>query len=171
MEKINSIWNHPLYQSHYRKIAQLEKDRIFCCHGITHLLDVARNAWILNLERGYGFDKEVIYGAALLHDIGKDLQYTEKIPHEIAGEEIARQILEDLSLVGGETCSEKVTFTPTERDEILVAIRGHRRQQEGASLLASLLYESDKASRCCFSCEAEQECNWKKEKKNMEIKI
>ena len=53
---------------------------------MSHLLDVARIAYIRNLEKGYGFRKDVIYAAAVLHDIGKALQYEEKVPHEIAGE-------------------------------------------------------------------------------------
>ena len=59
---------------------------------MSHLLDVARIAYIRNLEKGYGFRKDVIYAAAVLHDIGKALQYEEKVPHEIAGERIAGEI-------------------------------------------------------------------------------
>lgn len=47
---------------------------------MSHLLDVARIAYIRNLEKGYGFRKDVIYAAAVLHDIGKALQYEEKFP-------------------------------------------------------------------------------------------
>ena len=63
---------------------------------MSHLLDVARIAYIRNLEKGYGFRKDVIYAAAVLHDIGKALQYEEKVPHEIAGERIAGEILDTL---------------------------------------------------------------------------
>lgn len=85
----------------------MEHDREFCCHQITHLLDVARIAYIKNLEAGLGIDKELIYTAAILHDIGKALQYTDKIPHEIAGEKIAGEILD--------TLSENDAFSETER--------------------------------------------------------
>ena len=37
--------------------------------------------------------------------------------------------------------------------------------------LERLLYESDKASRMCFACPAEAQCDWSEEKKNMEIKV
>ena len=53
------------------KMKKFEHDREFCCHQITHLLDVARIAYIKNLEAGLGIDKELIYTAAILHDIGK----------------------------------------------------------------------------------------------------
>ena len=77
------------------RLAEYEKDRIFCRHGMEHLLDVARIAYIENLENNRGISKEIIYGAALLHDIGRYLQYTEGIPHEKAGEELALEILKD----------------------------------------------------------------------------
>ena len=40
-----------------------------------HLLDVARLAWIFNLEANQEISKERIYAAALLHDIGRHIQY------------------------------------------------------------------------------------------------
>ena len=83
MPRLNAVWNHPLYQKYYRENEKMEHDREFCCHQITHLLDVARIAYIKNLEAGLDIDKELIYTAAILHDIGKALQYTDKIPHEI----------------------------------------------------------------------------------------
>ncbi len=38
----------------------------------------------------------MIYAAAILHDIGKSFQYEERIPHEIAGEKVASEILDTL---------------------------------------------------------------------------
>ena len=37
---------------YYRENEKIEHDREFCCHQITHLLDVARIAYIKNLEAG-----------------------------------------------------------------------------------------------------------------------
>ena len=86
-----------------------------------------------------------------------------KIPHELAGVEIAEQILSGLP--------EEVSFTEEEKGQILTAIKGHRRLRKDAEPLERLLYESDKASRMCFACPAEAQCDWSKEKKNMEIKV
>ena len=163
MPRLNAVWNHPLYQKYYRENEKIEHDREFCCHQITHLLDVARIAYIKNLEAGLGIDKELIYTAAILHDIGKALQYTDKIPHEIAGEKIAGEILD--------TLSENDTFSETERAWILEAVRGHRRKCNGMSEVARLFYECDKRSRNCFACPVKEQCNWSEEEKNMEIKI
>ncbi len=163
MKRINWIINHPLYKSSYARLEELEKDRIFCCHQMTHLLDVARIAYIQNLEQNLKIDKVIIYAAALLHDIGKHRQYEEKIPHELASEEIARTILTSMP--------EDLKFSSEEQDMICQAIRNHRRPTDTASEFDRLLYTSDKASRNCFCCSAQMECNWSETKKNMEIQL
>ena len=71
MPRIDYICANGLFRRHLGNIAQLESGRIFCRHGIDHLLDVARIMWIKNLEEQLEFDREVIYATALLHDIGK----------------------------------------------------------------------------------------------------
>ena len=92
MYRLNEVVHHWIYQDYYGRIKRLEKERIFCCHQMTHLLDVARIAYIKNLEENLGFEKDVIYTAAVLHDIGKSFQYKWTIPHEVAGEKIAKEI-------------------------------------------------------------------------------
>ena len=161
MDRVNAVICHPLYLEYYHRLERAEKERIFCRHQMSHLLDVARIAYIRNLEKGYGFRKDVIYAAAVLHDIGKALQYEEKVPHEIAGERIAGEILDTLPKETG--------FSEEEKRTIKNAVRGHRRLRDGADTLEKLLYEADKASRLCLSCPANRECNWSEEKKNMVI--
>ena len=163
MKRVNAIYRHPLYQTYYRRLEEAEQVRIFCRHQMTHLMDVARIAYIRSLEEGLGLDREVIYAAAVLHDIGKVLQYEEGIPHEITGEKIAAEILDGLA---GENA-----FSETEKTMILTAIRGHRKLRDEPEVLERLLYESDKASRMCFACPAEPQCDWNEEKKNKEIRI
>lgn len=163
MKRVNAIFRHPLYQTYYRQLEEAEQGRIFCRHQMTHLMDVARIAYIRSLEEGLGLDREVIYAAAVLHDIGKVLQYEEGIPHEITGEKIAAEILDGLA---GENA-----FSETEKAMILTAIRGHRKLRDEPEVLERLLYESDKASRMCFACPAEPQCDWNEEKKNKEIRI
>ncbi len=163
MDRVNEIWKHPLYQKYYARIEELEQNRVFCRHQMPHLLDVARIAYIRNLEDDMGFAKDVVYAAAVLHDIGKALQYEARIPHELAGVDIAEQILADLPA--------EAAYTTDEKRMILTAIKGHRRLREDPEPLEKLLYESDKASRICFACPAEAQCDWSREKKNMEIKV
>lgn len=160
MERINQISDHPLWKLHITQLKESEKDRIFCKHGIEHLLDVARIAYIENLEQNCGISKEMIYAASLLHDIGRFLQYSQGISHEEAGAELAEKILKDCG------------FNQEEKKEIISAITSHRsietRQKQN---LAGLIYRADKQSRMCKFCPALSECNWSEEKKNNKLKI
>ena len=156
MERVWRIFTHPFYIQNLKKNKECETERIFCKHDMAHFLDVARLAYILNLERNYRVEKEMIYATALLHDVGKWRQYEEKIPHEVASAEIAEEILKDCG------------FEEEERADIIRAIRGHRKGIEEGKL-AEILYDADKLSRPCFACEAEKECNWSEEKKNKQI--
>lgn len=162
MKEIEAIRNHPLYVKYYKKLKKAERDRIFCRHQMSHYLNVARIAYIYNLEQSLGFRKEVIYAAAILHDIGKYKQYKKKVPHEIASAEMAEKIL-------GEIPEEY--FTEDERQQIIEAVLEHRKMKEDMTELGRLLYISDKKSRACFMCAAEKECDWSSEKKNMELDI
>lgn len=163
MKRIDWILKHPLYLSSYHRLEELEKDRIFCRHQLPHLLDVARIAYIRNLEQQLHIPKPVIYAASILHDIGKGEQYTRQLPHEIASYEIAKTILAEMP--------ETLCFSPEEQTQILAAIRNHRSADSTISALDKLIFESDKASRNCFCCPAKDACNWNETKKNMEIMI
>ena len=159
MERLNHILNHTKYKEYLRKNQAAEEGRIFCCHSMEHFLDVARIAYIMNLEESLEIDRELIYATALLHDIGRHVQYEDGTPHEEAGAILAEDILKECG------------FRKVERTLILQAIREHRNTDMVTHKdLAGLLYRADKASRACFACEAEGLCNWKKEKKNMQIK-
>ena len=91
----NRILQHSVYRECYEKIVQCEKDRIFCHHDMVHFLDVARLAEIFNLQEDLQISKKLVYGAALLHDIGRFEQYLEGIPHEEASARIAPSILRE----------------------------------------------------------------------------
>lgn len=158
MERINEICRHPVWKEQMAQLEQLEKDRIFCKHGTEHLLDVARLAYIENLEENRGIEKECIYAAALLHDVGKALQYTQKIPHEKGGREYASVILKDCG------------FDSQEEKVILEAIAGHRdSSNKECKNLTGIIYRADKRSRMCGFCKAYGACNWSEEKKNYNI--
>lgn len=163
MKRVNAILKTALYRRCYEWLEELERERIFCRHQMTHLLDVARIAYILNMEQNLGLEKEVIYAAAVLHDIGKYAQYEDGTPHEQSGEKTASEILDSLP--------EDAAFSEEEKRMILTSVRGHRRLRADAEPLERLLYTADKASRTCFACPAERECDWSADKKNMELKI
>lgn len=154
-KRVNSIIRHPLYIQNYRKIEEAEKDRKFCRHNMAHFLDVARIAMILNLEEEYGISYEIVYAAAMLHDIGRYEQYADGTPHEAASAEIAQLILAECG------------FDNKETHVIISAVQKHRTPETAPERnLNGLLYRADKMSRSCFACEAEPECDWKQDKKN-----
>jgi uncharacterized domain HDIG len=139
------------------KNAQWEKDRIFCRHNIEHFMDVARIAYIMVLEKGLPINKEIIYAAALLHDIGRYMQYEIGIPHEKASADISQEILR--------VCG----FNDVEIKEITEAILNHRKYNGEPDTFGGILYRSDKLSRACYSCSSKALCNWNSEKKNLKI--
>lgn len=159
VDRIDKILKHDLFNKYLGRNRAAEAERCFCRHDMAHFLDVARIGLILNLKEQQGIEEEIIYAAGLLHDIGKHLQYSQGIPHEQASAELAPAILRDCG------------FDEKETDVIIKAILAHR-DSASASVkgLTGILYRADKASRACFACEAERECNWKGDKKNFTIK-
>ncbi|MDE6641244.1 MAG: HD domain-containing protein [Acetatifactor sp.] len=158
MDRINKILNHHLFIENLEKNMTAEADRRFCRHDMAHFLDVARIARIINLEEGIGISGDLIYGAALLHDIGKHRQYEEGIPHEQASALIAPEVLRDCG------------FDEKETSVITDAILQHRNNEViPERSLRGVLYRADKASRPCYACKAEGDCNWKEGRKNREI--
>lgn len=158
MKRLNALMEDELYIECLEKNRFCERDRIFCGHDLNHFLDTARIAYIKALEEGLAFSKEIIYTAAILHDIGRFRQYEENIPHNIASHHIGKYLLE------------KYSYNEEEKTLILDAILNHRSLTDNENSLNRLLYESDKLSRMCFNCKATKECNWSDEKKNLKIR-
>lgn len=155
MTRVNRILAHPLFREKTAQIEELEKDRIFCRHGMEHLLAVARLSYIYNLEENLHISKELIYAVALLHDIGRGEQYLSGVPHDRAGLAWAGTVLTDCG------------FSQEEKERVLTAIGCHRSPEIATERnLSGILYRADKESRPCFCCPAAALCNWPEEKRN-----
>lgn len=156
MERVNRILQQGLYQDYVARNDLAEKDRKFCRHNMGHFLDVARIAMILNESEKYNISPEMVYAAALLHDIGRWKQYEDGTAHEKVSAQLAPEILK------------KCGFSEKETNVIITAVLNHRNAgiKEDKDL-NGLLYRADKLSRACFACEMEKECDWKKDKKNL----
>lgn len=154
--RFENIIKHSTFSELVKKIEIREKERIFCRHGMDHLISVARIAYIISLEEHADVSKDLIYAAALLHDIGRCAEYESGISHNIAGAQIAEKILSDCG------------YSDSETDMIIRTIEGHRHDgyDEDAAVLEQLICRADKLSRLCFDCNAYSECNWDEEKKN-----
>ncbi len=159
MQRIDRILRHPAFVHAVEQIDQLEQKRIYCRHGMQHLLDVARICYLLCLENQIPAEKPQIYAAALLHDIGRAEELAGGRPHQLAGAELATEILEDCGF--SEDC-----------EEIISAILDHRRkEQQTVQTFAQALREADRISRLCFCCRAQDSCNWSAERRNHTITL
>ncbi|MDO5322692.1 MAG: HD domain-containing protein [Clostridia bacterium] len=159
MKRVNAILRHPLFERTLRLLDELEAERAFCRHDLTHLMDVARLMWIDVLEKGLALERETVYAAALLHDLGRAEQIQLGIPHEQASAALAEKILPDAG------------FTAEETKTVIAAIRCHRGSApaDAREMLGEILYGADKACRLCWRCGARAACNWPEERKNAGI--
>jgi len=154
LHRINCIIQNQKFKEYIRKNELQEIDRKFCHHGMEHFLDVARISYIKVLENSLEIEKYIIYATALLHDIGRWIEYEEGIPHEKAGIQLAEEILTECG------------FKTQEIEVILEAIANHRKSNNLKNSFSELLYSSDKLSRSCFNCSAYDQCSWTCDKKN-----
>ncbi|MDE6670747.1 MAG: HD domain-containing protein [Ruminococcus sp.] len=159
LEITNRILENVLYRQELHKLEKLEKDRIFCKHSIEHSLDTARIAMILCRENGIEINPDIIYASALLHDIGRSREYTEKIPHHSVGVSLANQILDNID------CPDDI------KNSVISLIENHRRPDNDPHTPEYIFYMADKKSRLCFVCPARNECYWSDEKKNLKIEV
>lgn len=157
MEKINKILSNSEYLRYLKLIEIHETERKFCKHDINHFLDVARIAYIMVLENKLNINKETVYAAALLHDIGRWAEYEGKESHVDAALKITDPILTSAG------------FGADEMAIIKNAIRYHRKNENGLKDFSNIFSISDKLSRNCFNCPAKNECKWTDKMKNLEI--
>lgn len=162
MTRVNRIIRHTDYKEYLVRLQEYEKDRKFCCHNLAHFLDVARIANIINLEMKLNINVELIYSAALLHDIGKAVEDTENIGHSKLSAKLAESILHDCG------------FLTFETECVLDAVLNHNNEkikEDTVDSLTSLLYRADKLSRHCYMCDGSNLCYWSLEDKNLHLKI
>lgn len=159
MKKCGRILHNAEFLKLLSQINEAETDRIYCKHGIEHLLDVARAAHILNLENDLSIPKEIVYGAALMHDIGRPAQYGGEKEHHIAGVEAARSILP------------KCGFSAEETAIIAEAVSSHRRNIQKPGTLSDIIAAADKSTRLCMLCPASDTCKWRENDKNIDLII
>ena len=153
----NTIELKKILDKKINKIEDDEKTRVFCKHDFSHLMDVARICYIINLEENLNIDKDLIYVTALLHDLGRADEVDTGINHSILSQEIAQEILKDLD------------FNDESKQRIINAIKHHRTNEENGDRFIEIFYKADKLSRMCFRCPARSICNWPEEKKNKTV--
>ena len=153
MKRVNAVLENELFRRALAKIEACEEGRVFCRHGLPHLLDTARIMSILALKERKALPQEEIYACALLHDIGRE----SGAEHASKSAALAEKILPQCG------------FDEKECARICEAIAEHGHDKEGNSALAELLCRADRLSRPCFACAAAGDCYWTE--KNAEIVI
>lgn len=159
MQRIAQLQQDPDFRSLLQQIEESERDRIFCQHGLAHLLDVARIAWIDTMERHLTLEKPVVYAAALLHDLGRALDPAD---HDTAALTICRAILT------------RCGFDASDIASILQAIAAHGDKHtppEQLPPLCAVIRRADGLSRPCYACAAAHACYWPDARRNHHITV
>lgn len=148
MARVNQLLDHETYICYIEMINELEKERRFCKHGFQHGLSVARIAYTYLLEKGeMDLSKEGIYAAALLHDIGRWVEYQTGEDHAEASARLALPLLEECG------------FSAEDIQVISAGIREHRRHHDAnLSPLGEALTIADDWSRDCRYCSVQTQC-------------
>jgi uncharacterized protein len=158
MKLVHDLLRDEVYKDYIERNFQAEQTRIYCKHTFQHMLSVARITYILMMESGEfstwikknTFDnqkgKEIIYLAALLHDIGRWEEYITGESHAFISARYAEVILKKIGLFDAE-----ITICTD-------AISEHRTSCFPATVLGKNLQMADKISRECWSCEASYSC-------------
>ncbi len=159
MDRINQILQHSLFKQYMEANGAKEQERVFCRHNMSHVMDVARIAYILNIEEEHYVSKDMIYGAALLHDIGRHVQYETGEKHALVSAGLAPRILADCG------------FDEAESTAIISAIAGHSDKSiQNDKGLNALIAKADQLSRACYTCPVAEQCNWGADRKNKELR-
>ena len=158
MDRVNKIMNHSSYIEAMKKNNSWENDRIYCKHGLEHQLDVARIAYINILEQGLKIEKEYVYAIALLHDVGRFMQYEGKMKHNEASALLAKEILSECDFN-----EEEILFIVNQ-----IVSHGHETPAT-KDVMNDLIDRADKLSRNCFQCNGRQTCYWEENDKNKGI--
>ncbi len=163
MTRVNAIINHPEFQDWIVANNQAEYGSEYCRHGLEHGFDVARIAYELWLDHeGNPVAKDIVYAAALLHDIGYWSKFEETDEEGLEEPEtpfeVAAVLAEEILLDAG--------YHPAVIEEIRKAIRNlDTGYGEG---LSAILRRANELSRPCFLCPMRESCTKEPKTKRLE---
>ena len=146
IERIDLILKHPKYFFYLGENSNREQCRRYCRHDWHHMRDVARIAYILAMEEKMLLNRDIVYAAGLLHDIGRWKEYDTGEDHAIVGALLAQEILD------------RAGYSGYECEIIIRAIQEHRRASDESSQLGQLICRADDLSRPCLMCAVKEDC-------------
>ena len=160
--QIDRLLQHPMYRARLELLQELERKRDFCGHNLEHFMKVGRIAEYVVAKNELLFAEEVVWGAALLHDMGRVEQYRQGISHEKASVAFAREILFSLD------------WNVSDIDMVCEAIGSHSHRQCAADRwrkmpelvsLTEVISFANQFSRTCYKCHMADACKWTEEEK------
>lgn len=161
-KQIERLLQHPIYQKRLALLQELEGNRIYCGHDLSHFFAVGRIAETLSKENHLSHSNDVLWASALLHDMGRVEQYQQGISHDKASVAFAREILlslgwdqADMELVCEAIGSHSKRFAVKDRWENRTELRS----------LAEVLSFADHFSRKCYECKGADSCKWPEEER------
>lgn len=169
MPRVNQILQHRSYEEYCARNKQAEEKRVYCRHGADHGVDVARIAYTYlleeyinslrstpeaeaehtgsKLEEKYNVNKEIVYAAGILHDIGRWVEYEIQEDHALVGARLSPPILSDCG------------FSEAEIESITLGILEHRlAPDKTSSTLGQALALADDWARDCKNCPSQDTC-------------
>lgn len=157
-ERVERILCHPLFTENMKRCEELERERVFCHHDIAHALNVARICYIIVLEHGLGYSRELVYAAALLHDIGRAAQYMTGESHHQAGMRLAGEILRDCGFENSDVLH--IQDIIKKHCSHISAAEAEKWKQNKPETLLEAFDLADFWSRNCRTCTVRTECYW-----------
>lgn len=186
MKRVDAILTDPSFLKRIDAIEEGEVDRVYCKHGMEHILSVARIAYELYMELYIDWLDNEWHHTDMVKDETIN-EMNDDIERNFWNKEYMKEIIYSTALLHDigrcskyeETMShreagpiiarpilERTGFTYGEIGNICEAIKLHGKVPKDEGSLAGILYRADKLSRLCFRCPSKDECNWDEEKKN-----
>lgn len=186
MKRVDAILTDPSFLKRIDAIEEGEADRVYCKHGMEHILSVARIAYELYMELYIDWLDNEWHHTDMVKDETIN-EMNDDIERNFWNKEYMKEIIYSTALLHDigrcskyeETMShreagpiiarpilERTGFTYGEIGNICEAIKLHGTVPKDEGSLAGILYRADKLSRLCFRCPSKDECNWNEEKKN-----
>jgi len=186
MKRVDAILTDPSFLKRIDAIEEGEVDRVYCKHGMEHILSVARIAYELYMELYIDWLDNEWHHTDMVKDETIN-EMNDDIERNFWNKEYMKEIIYSTALLHDigrcskyeETMShreagpiiarpilERTGFTYGEIGNICEAIKLHGTVPKDEGSLAGILYRADKLSRLCFRCPSKDECNWDEEKKN-----
>ena len=190
MKRVDAILTDPSFIKRIDAIEEGEADRIFCKHGMDHILSVARIAYELYMELYIDWLDNEWHHTDMVKDETIN-EMNDDIERNFWNKEYMKEIIYSTALLHDigrcskyeETMShreagpiiarpilERIGFSYGEIGNICEAIKLHGTVPKDEGSLAGILYRADKLSRLCFRCPSKDECDWGDEKKNSTLK-